>query len=96
MVTRKFRFDSGDAAWLEPAAAPMRAADVDLDQVYSPDPIAFRDRVDQLVKRVRALGVTSLKRSALAPDIPTIDESGLRGFELEQFYSIVAPAGTPP
>jgi tripartite-type tricarboxylate transporter receptor subunit TctC len=46
-------------------------------------------------KRVRALGVTSLKRSALASDIPTIDESGLRGFEMEQFYSIVAPAGTP-
>ena len=46
-------------------------------------------------KRVRALGVTSLKRSSLASDIPTIDESGLRGFEVEQFYSIVAPAGTP-
>jgi tripartite-type tricarboxylate transporter receptor subunit TctC len=44
--------------------------------------------------RVRALGVTSLKRTALAPDIPTIDESGLRGFELQQFYSVVAPAGT--
>ncbi len=47
-------------------------------------------------KRVRALGVTSLKRTSLAPDIPTVDESGLRGFELEQFYSVVAPAGTPP
>jgi len=46
-------------------------------------------------KRVRGLGVTSLKRSALAPDIPTIDESGLRDFELQQFYSVVAPAGTP-
>jgi tripartite-type tricarboxylate transporter receptor subunit TctC len=45
--------------------------------------------------RVRALGVTSLRRTALAPDIPTIDESGLRGFELQQFYSVVAPAGTP-
>jgi len=45
--------------------------------------------------RVRALGVTSLKRTSLAPDIPTIDESGLRGFELQQFYSVVAPAGTP-
>ncbi|MBI3917087.1 MAG: tripartite tricarboxylate transporter substrate binding protein [Betaproteobacteria bacterium] len=44
-------------------------------------------------KRVRALGVTSLKRTSLAPDIPTIDESGLRGFELQQFYSVVAPAG---
>lgn len=45
--------------------------------------------------RVRALGVTSLKRTSLAPDIPTIDESGLPGFELQQFYSLVAPAGTP-
>ena len=46
-------------------------------------------------QRIRGLGVTSLKRSALAPDVPTIDESGLRGFELQQFYSVVAPAGTP-
>ena len=46
-------------------------------------------------KRIRALGVTSIGRSALAPDIPTIDESGLRGFEVEQYYSVVAPAGTP-
>lgn len=45
--------------------------------------------------RVRALGVTSLKRTSLALDIPTIDESGLRGYELQQFYSVVAPAGTP-
>ena len=45
--------------------------------------------------RARALGVTSLKRSSLAPDIATIDESGLRGFELQQYYSLVAPAGTP-
>ena len=36
-----------------------------------------------------------MKRTTLAPDIPTIDESGLRGFELQQFYSLVAPAGTP-
>jgi len=46
--------------------------------------------------RVRGLGVTSLKRTSLALDIPTIDESGLKGFELQQFYSVVAPAGTPP
>ncbi|MCC7487010.1 MAG: tripartite tricarboxylate transporter substrate binding protein [Burkholderiales bacterium] len=45
--------------------------------------------------RVRALGVTSLERSELAPGIPTIAESGLPGFELQQFYSVVAPAGTP-
>jgi tripartite-type tricarboxylate transporter receptor subunit TctC len=46
--------------------------------------------------RVRALGVTSLTRTKLAPDLPTIDENGLRGFELQQFYSLVAPAGTAP
>jgi tripartite-type tricarboxylate transporter receptor subunit TctC len=45
--------------------------------------------------RVRALGITALRRTTLAPDIPTVDEAGLRGFELQQFYSIVAPAGTP-
>ncbi len=47
-------------------------------------------------KRERALGVTGLKRSSLAPDLPTIDESGLRGFEVDQTYSVVAAAGTPP
>ncbi len=46
-------------------------------------------------KRIRTLGVTSITRSTLAPEIPTIDESGLRGFEVEQYYSVVAPAGTP-
>lgn len=47
-------------------------------------------------KRLRAIGVTSLKRSSIVPDIPTIDESGLRGFEMKQFYSIWAPAKTNP
>jgi tripartite-type tricarboxylate transporter receptor subunit TctC len=45
--------------------------------------------------RVRALGVTSLARTRLAPDLPTIAENGLPGFELQQFYSLVAPAGIP-
>jgi tripartite-type tricarboxylate transporter receptor subunit TctC len=45
--------------------------------------------------RARALGVTSLERTPLAPEIPTINESGLSGFELQQYYSLVAPAGTP-
>ncbi|MCW5603170.1 MAG: tripartite tricarboxylate transporter substrate binding protein [Burkholderiales bacterium] len=45
--------------------------------------------------RLRALGQSSLKRASFAPDIPTIDESGLPGFEMQQFYSVVAPAGTP-
>jgi tripartite-type tricarboxylate transporter receptor subunit TctC len=45
--------------------------------------------------KVRALGVASLKRSPLLPDVPTIDESGLPGYEDITFNGLVAPAGTP-
>jgi tripartite-type tricarboxylate transporter receptor subunit TctC len=45
--------------------------------------------------KLRALGVSSLKRSPLLPDVPTIDESGLRGYESITFNGLVAPTGTP-
>jgi tripartite-type tricarboxylate transporter receptor subunit TctC len=45
--------------------------------------------------QVRALAVTTLKRTAILPDIPTMDESGLRGFEATTWHGLVAPAGTP-
>ena len=45
--------------------------------------------------RLRALGVTSAVRSASAPDIPTIAEGGLPGYESVQWYGLLAPAGTP-
>ena len=45
--------------------------------------------------KLRALGVTSLKRSPLFPDVPTIDESGLKGYEEITFNGLIAPAGTP-
>jgi tripartite-type tricarboxylate transporter receptor subunit TctC len=45
--------------------------------------------------KLRALGVTSLKRSPLFPEVPTIDESGLKGYEEITFNGLVAPAGTP-
>jgi tripartite-type tricarboxylate transporter receptor subunit TctC len=44
--------------------------------------------------KVRALGVTTRTRVAAAPDIPTIAESGLPGFELVSWQGVVAPAGT--
>jgi tripartite-type tricarboxylate transporter receptor subunit TctC len=44
---------------------------------------------------LRALGVTSLKRSSLWPDIPTVAEAGLPGFEVVQRSTLLAPAGTP-
>ena len=45
--------------------------------------------------QLRVLGVTSAKRVAAAPDIPTLAEAGLKGFELVAWQGIVAPAGTP-
>jgi tripartite-type tricarboxylate transporter receptor subunit TctC len=45
--------------------------------------------------KVRALGVTSQKRSALAPDVPTVSEAGLPKFEYLTWYGMMAPAGTP-
>ena len=45
--------------------------------------------------RLKALGIASDKRSIAAPDIPTLAESGLPGFELVAWQGIVAPAGTP-
>jgi tripartite-type tricarboxylate transporter receptor subunit TctC len=45
--------------------------------------------------RLRMLGVTSLKRSTLMPDVPTIAEQGVTDFEAVLRYGIVAPAGTP-
>ncbi len=44
---------------------------------------------------VRALAVTTRTRTALLPDLPTVDELGLRGFEATTWHGLVAPAGTP-
>ncbi len=45
--------------------------------------------------KLRALGVSGARRSAAAPDVPTIAESGVPGFEVLNWYGIVAPARTP-
>jgi tripartite-type tricarboxylate transporter receptor subunit TctC len=45
---------------------------------------------------VRPLAVTTLKRTAVLPDVPTIDELGLPGFDATTWHGLVAPAGTPP
>jgi tripartite-type tricarboxylate transporter receptor subunit TctC len=45
--------------------------------------------------RLRALAVTTPQRSALLPDVPTVAESGLPGFEVQQNYGVLAPARTP-
>src|SRR6185312_11862320 len=45
---------------------------------------------------LRALAVTTLKRTAILPDLPTMDEAGLKGFEASTWHGLVAPAKTPP
>ncbi len=45
--------------------------------------------------QLRPLAVTTLKRTAILPDIPTIDELGIRGFDATTWHGLVAPAGTP-
>jgi tripartite-type tricarboxylate transporter receptor subunit TctC len=45
--------------------------------------------------KLRALAVTGLKRSALMPELPTVAESGLPGYEVALRYGLIAPAGTP-
>jgi tripartite-type tricarboxylate transporter receptor subunit TctC len=45
---------------------------------------------------VRAYAITSAERSAVAPDLPTVAEAGLPGYEAMQWFGLVAPAGTPP
>jgi tripartite-type tricarboxylate transporter receptor subunit TctC len=46
--------------------------------------------------RLRALAVTGERRSAMLPDVPTIAESAIPGFEASTWWGILAPAGTPP
>ena len=45
--------------------------------------------------KLRALGVSSSKRSPLAPDVPTIDEAGVKGYEMGYWFAAYVPAGTP-
>ncbi|ALM86257.1 MFS transporter [Bordetella sp. N] len=46
--------------------------------------------------KLRALGVTTLKRVNFAPDVPTLAESGLPNFSVESWFGLMAPKGTPP
>jgi tripartite-type tricarboxylate transporter receptor subunit TctC len=46
--------------------------------------------------RTKLLAVGSLKRSPLFPDVPTLDEVGLKGFDADSVFGFYAPAGTPP
>jgi tripartite-type tricarboxylate transporter receptor subunit TctC len=63
-----------------------------ITMMFSPVPAVLRLVQDG---KLRALGVTSLKRSAALPDVPTIDESGFPGFHSTSWYGLFAPDRTP-
>jgi tripartite-type tricarboxylate transporter receptor subunit TctC len=46
--------------------------------------------------KLRALAVTSATRAPALPDVPTVAEAGLPGFEASSWFGVLAPAGTPP
>jgi len=46
--------------------------------------------------KLKALAVTSLTRSPLLPEVPTLDASGVKGYEINTWFGFVAPTGTPP
>ena len=60
--------------------------------------VSSMPQVQQLAQsgQVNALAVTSVKRTKLLPDVPTLDESGIPGFDLSSWWGIVGPAGIPP
>jgi tripartite-type tricarboxylate transporter receptor subunit TctC len=79
---------------------------------YKSNPLAITDllggQIDMMITdtatglpqvkagKVRALGVTATKRSPLAPDVPTIDEAGVKGYEMGYWFAAYVPAKTPP
>ena len=79
---------------------------------YKSNPLAITDllggQIDMMITdtstglpqvkggKVRALGVTAPKRIALAPDVPTIDEAGVKGYEMGYWFAAYVPAKTPP
>jgi len=46
-------------------------------------------------KQIRILGVASMERVAAAPDVPTLDQQGIAGFDVDIWFGLLAPAGTP-
>ncbi|MNT24929.1 Tripartite tricarboxylate transporter family receptor [compost metagenome] len=46
--------------------------------------------------KLKALAVTTSKRSPTAPDLPTMEESGIKPFDVSSWFGLIAPAGTPP
>lgn len=74
-----------------PAVVDLMAGRVDLMFVSVP---SVASQIAS--KRLRALAVTTLKRTAALPDVPTLDEAGVPGYQASAWWGALVPAGTPP
>ena len=80
---------------------PYKGSSPALTDVVSGQVVAFIGNMPPTVPlikagKLRAIAVTTKSRSALMPDLPTITEAGLPGFETVAWFGVLAPAGTPP
>ena len=80
---------------------PYKGSSPALTDVVSGQVVAFIGNMPPTVPlikagKLRALAVTTKTRSALMPELPTIIEAGLPGFETVAWFGVLAPAGTPP
>jgi tripartite-type tricarboxylate transporter receptor subunit TctC len=75
---------------LAPALTELLSGEV---QVMFSSAVAMLPQVK--AGKLRAIAMTGAKRSAAIPDVPTVAESGLKGYETGSWYGVVAPAGTP-
>jgi tripartite-type tricarboxylate transporter receptor subunit TctC len=80
---------------------PYRAGNLAVNDLVAGHVDMFMGSMPQMIELVRAgtataIGVTGTERSSAVPDLPTLAESGVPKYELEQWWGIVVPTGTPP
>jgi tripartite-type tricarboxylate transporter receptor subunit TctC len=80
---------------------PYRAGNLAVNDLVGGHVDMFMGSMPQMIELVRAgtataIGVTGTERSSAVPDLPTLAESGVPKYELEQWWGIVVPTGTPP
>lgn len=90
-----------EQAGLDVVAVPYKGTAPALADLMGGQVDAFFDNITSTYPqakagKVRVLAVTSKTRSPLMPELPTLDESGLTGFDVSTWFGVAAPAGTPP
>lgn len=92
-----FRVNSGVQITHVPMAGPPQAVAAAAGNQVPIVATAMATQVPQIrAGLVRAIAVTSARRSSILPDVPTVAESGFPGFSDHTWFSFLAPAGTPP